>query len=641
MPQSFVSVLTNTASSLHISVPEHLLQRIDASGDVLDLSGTTLRPPLIRTLAEALCSDSTFSAVSLADCYLDDQTVAEFIKGLSHCRFVTHLNLRGNSVSSLSCQAFADFFRTNQTIQSLNLEWNKLGFSASNFSKFCEGLIDNHSLTFLDLRNNSINPDTINHFSRVLSSNRTLTSVDFRYNSIGDEGAHSILSAIEHDNHVISDLQLSVNHISEELISKVNQLLERNRGLLAGISEKHLQSNLIDIEKEATSRHLESKYGSRVRSIEDDNQRLVEVNKNLLEKISTLNLEVGSTTSRAESAEDQLSRLQGQNFDLSTEVATLRQSLEECRSKSTQSLDSFMKSQRNFELQLNEQKSINSSLENELISLKNEISVISEEHRAKIEVKNKEIEKLRVKNETTLNEKNDELSSIRNEMSSLVETCQSNVENLEKLRQEAENALRRALEEKNLIEKSKRKELAKLKSELELNFDQKIIEEKSISARLSHELMELKHDHAGLQKKLILREAELNEQLTRVSSKINDCERKLIKFETDNETLKTLNTSLTSKITNQSQIIEDLKIQISNLQSNLDQQVRNTDDLRTSKTEEIRQKDALISELKNRLTNERENSERRLKNLEEILTLNIRRVFSERQSPDLGSSSFS
>ena len=95
------------------------------------------------------------------------------------------------------------FQQNNQVVESLLLEWNALGVWESSFGALCEGLAQNSSVTYLDLRNNQINHTGAQELALALKSNSTLLHLDLRWNNIGLVGGRSISAALQHNRGVI------------------------------------------------------------------------------------------------------------------------------------------------------------------------------------------------------------------------------------------------------------------------------------------------------------------------------------------------------------------------------------------------------------------------------------------------------
>jgi len=85
----------------------------------------------------------------------------------------------------------------------------------------------NTSLTFLDLRNNSIGPESAPVIGYMLQENRALKHVDLSWNDIGP-GGKSLLLGFE-ANPVIVQFGLNGTRISEETLYGVDLILRRNR----------------------------------------------------------------------------------------------------------------------------------------------------------------------------------------------------------------------------------------------------------------------------------------------------------------------------------------------------------------------------------------------------------------------------
>ncbi|KAL0207685.1 hypothetical protein P9112_012313 [Eukaryota sp. TZLM1-RC] len=631
---SFTDTLLDAAHNLNVTVPSYILSQIESSQDILDLSTITLRPFLLHAIGAALATSPHFSGVSLADCYCDDNTLAHFIELIHTNTSLTQLNLRGNNLGQAACDALAELLRKTTSLEYLSLEWNKLGQYVSNLSRICDGLAQNHSLTNLDLRNNYIKEDGAAQISKVLSVNKSLTSLDLRFNNIGDQGAKSILSVLEFENKAITTVSLGVNSISVELLDQIQTLVDRNASLLTSEDHYLADSQFKEIESEVFHTQGSSKLMSRLKVTQSDNERLAEVNQNLNEKVNNLLQENGGLSRRAISAEERAERLEGQVDELSTEVKDLSEQLLDLRASQKESLDGFIKGQKNYEKQIFELRSRIVELTDEKGSLESELEMVKNEVDVQKQGRSKESERFSAEKGQLIRHHKAEIAELKQEFNDKVEGLITKQKTLEDLRIQAEEALNSC---KADLEKEKSRHsqsVVEMQNRLEQEHDFKLRLETKKVTDLTEEVNDLRQSLSSLQKKLNLREAELGDELSRERSKRNDCERRTAKMEGDFDSLKVSLTSLQSELDDNKRNIEDYKLQLQSLKHQLDDKRKDYDLLATQKRDELREKDTIITELNNEVERlKKENMEKsqqftqRLSLLENSLISNVRNAF--------------
>ncbi|MEQ2194800.1 hypothetical protein XENOCAPTIV_003198 [Xenoophorus captivus] len=85
-------------------------------------------------------------------------------------------------------------FRVNGTLVELHL--GKMGLTDTGMERLAEGLMQNHSLRYLDLRCNRVTHDGAQHLAGVLKQNTVIEIVDLSSNRIEDVGAEYLSDAI-------------------------------------------------------------------------------------------------------------------------------------------------------------------------------------------------------------------------------------------------------------------------------------------------------------------------------------------------------------------------------------------------------------------------------------------------------------
>ena len=141
---------------------------------------------------------------------------------------LTFLDLRFNSIANEGAHSLSEALRVNTSLTSLNLSYNLIGDEEAH--SLSEALRENTSLTSLILSDNSIGDDGANFLSEALRVNTSLTSLDLCRNSIGDEGAISLSKALR-VNTSLTYLDLSKNSIDSEGAHSLSEALKVNTSL--------------------------------------------------------------------------------------------------------------------------------------------------------------------------------------------------------------------------------------------------------------------------------------------------------------------------------------------------------------------------------------------------------------------------
>lgn len=192
------------------------------------LSCLSIIVPVCEILAQMLASSSSIKLVDLGDCMLLSKGLSSFLNALCDGSSITHLNLKGNSISGSTVEQLGQVFLLNNTLKILHLEWNSLGSNVECFSAFCEGLSKNHNLEELDLKYNQISPHCAEALSKVLKYNKSLKSLDLAWNTLGLQGGQMLLNGMR-ENKTIVSLNLRGNCLPEELMELIDQSTYENK----------------------------------------------------------------------------------------------------------------------------------------------------------------------------------------------------------------------------------------------------------------------------------------------------------------------------------------------------------------------------------------------------------------------------
>ena len=194
----------------------------------LRLSCLSIIVPVCDILAQMLASSSSIKIVDLGDCMLLSKGLSSILNALCDGSSVTYLNLKGNSISGSVVEQLGQVFLRNNTLKILHLEWNSLGSNVESFSAFCDGLLKNHNIEELDLRYNQISPHCAEALSKVLKYNKSLKTLDLAWNTLGLHGGQMILDGM-HENKAITRLNLRGNCLPDELLESIGKCTCENK----------------------------------------------------------------------------------------------------------------------------------------------------------------------------------------------------------------------------------------------------------------------------------------------------------------------------------------------------------------------------------------------------------------------------
>ncbi|XP_033214878.1 leucine-rich repeat-containing protein 45-like [Belonocnema kinseyi] len=202
--------------------------RVGSSTGELRLSCLSIIVPVCEILAQMLASSSSIKVLDLSDCMLLPKGLSSFLNALCDGSSISYLNLKGNSISGSTVEQLGQVFLHNNTLKILHLEWNSLGSNVECFSAFCEGLSKNHNLEELDLKYNQISPHCAEALSKVLKYNKSLKNLDLAWNTLGLQGGQMMLNGMRENKTIIS-LNLRGNCLPEEFMESIEQSTYENK----------------------------------------------------------------------------------------------------------------------------------------------------------------------------------------------------------------------------------------------------------------------------------------------------------------------------------------------------------------------------------------------------------------------------
>ena len=126
---------------------------------------------------------------------------------------VTKLNLSSNQIGDDGIKKIANALGVNNTLQ--NLDVSKNGIGNQGVESLANALIVNKTLKNLNVSNNKIGDQGVESLANALKENQTLTSIDLGSNLIGDVGAGALVEALP-DNDTLKTLILTDNDIDSD-----------------------------------------------------------------------------------------------------------------------------------------------------------------------------------------------------------------------------------------------------------------------------------------------------------------------------------------------------------------------------------------------------------------------------------------
>ena len=157
----------------------------------------------------------------------DDQMLI-FCDCLMNNSTLTELNLSSNKITDEGVRRLVKVIQVNTTLRSLDISHNTT--SDDGMSSISDCLKINATLSKLNLSNNKITDEVVKMFSEAIQINTTLQDINMSSNNITDEGAKRLAEAIK-VNTTLKELNISKNWISKEGVMRIVEACTINRTL--------------------------------------------------------------------------------------------------------------------------------------------------------------------------------------------------------------------------------------------------------------------------------------------------------------------------------------------------------------------------------------------------------------------------
>ena len=169
--------------------------------------------------------DISYSHFSMANV----DSLASILKDHSKCT-LTELYLEDCHISSEGAMELAAALCKNTTLKHLNLNRNPIGEHVEGVTAVAKMLVENKTLTKLDLRDCHISSEGAVELAAALCKNSTLKHLNLSRNPIGVEGASSMSDMLQH-NTSLEDLHLCDDSVGEEGVHQLINSLKHNQTL--------------------------------------------------------------------------------------------------------------------------------------------------------------------------------------------------------------------------------------------------------------------------------------------------------------------------------------------------------------------------------------------------------------------------
>ena len=183
-------------------------------------------------LAAALCKNTT-----LKHLYLSHNPIGEHVEGatavakmLVENKTLTKLYLEDFHISSEGTVELIAALCKNTTLQLLDMSHNPIGEHVGGATAVAKMLVENKTLTSLDLQDCHISSQGAVELAAALCKNSTLNYLGMNRNPIGVEGASSMSDMLQH-NTSLEELHLRDDSVGEEGVHQLINSLKHNQTL--------------------------------------------------------------------------------------------------------------------------------------------------------------------------------------------------------------------------------------------------------------------------------------------------------------------------------------------------------------------------------------------------------------------------
>ena len=230
-----VEAISDEQGREHIRKAVKILCENDPEKKKLDLENKFIFSQYTKTnnagaqaLAAALQVNQTIQSLNLEFNQIGSTGAQALAAALQVNQSIQSLNLHGNQIGDAGARALGAALQVNQTIQSLNLGYNLIRDTGA--QALGKALQVNHTLQMLNLFDNQIGNEGTQTLGAALEVNQSIQSLDLYKNRIGDAGAQALGTALQ-VNQTLQELYLSDNSIGALGAEALGNALKVNQSI--------------------------------------------------------------------------------------------------------------------------------------------------------------------------------------------------------------------------------------------------------------------------------------------------------------------------------------------------------------------------------------------------------------------------
>jgi hypothetical protein len=233
----------------------------------LDLSQCNFRAgDAITALCQGLQQNKSIQTLSLENCRLRDDEVADLVRALQHHPTLQDISLRMNYAEGASMEAIADLLGSTPALQRLDLAQQNPG--VLDLASFAPALQENKTLVSLNLQENYLYDAHMPAVAQALAHNRTLNELNLENCELGDT---SLAVLVEHlgDFRGLTHLWLQENRFRKPLDEQL---------LLRGLHRNHWLQ-VLDLEEDDAKKLMTPVTAKRLLYLNRGGRQLLGPNK--------------------------------------------------------------------------------------------------------------------------------------------------------------------------------------------------------------------------------------------------------------------------------------------------------------------------------------------------------------------------
>jgi Ran GTPase-activating protein (RanGAP) involved in mRNA processing and transport len=200
---------------------------------ILRMESVGLGPLSTLILVQCFYAHPAFRVLSISGNNLGDEGAFSIADLILQSPLLISLDISSNSIQDAGCAAIFQALRTNNSLIHLHIGSNtgvgrnSLGNTAA--SNLCSMLWENHVLSELDLSMTEITSDTIGRIIGGLSATKTLYVLNLANNNIKSRGAILVCQAAMNSH--LREINFASNHISDDVGPFVATFIKSNKAL--------------------------------------------------------------------------------------------------------------------------------------------------------------------------------------------------------------------------------------------------------------------------------------------------------------------------------------------------------------------------------------------------------------------------